>query len=342
MFKEWLKMWRARSWMRRNQGFLPTWHAYVGYKMELFERFKEGASVEQVLELTGYDQALLESWVDVGLNVGHLQKQRDGMIRAGSHMSIYFRRDSKMAIGELLVEMMELHIPSLLAYPSMLTDGQLRTYDGQQFARTVASTSSMIEEAAFPLLNKWVKRRGSHSILDIGCGYAGYLLRLARSNRSLVLYGIEKEQELLDTAQRCADQEQLDSVHFLQGDFLGAGVSPLSDFKDRFDLVMMNNILYYFAPEHRVMLLKRAAEFLTAGGTMTMISPLRTDNAGKSNPFSSAFNSFMRAHDNLFDLPSLEEMKRHGSEAGLDLLTVQPIIREGNWYFCGFTKKGLN
>ncbi len=338
MVKEWLRMWRARNWMRRNRGFLPSWHAYVGFKLGLFEQFKDGATVAEVVSRSGYDASLLDSWLDVGLNIGHLKRLASGAVRSNAAMCRDFSRQSESAIGELLVEMMELHIPSLLAYPHLMNGGARRTFDGQQFATTVASTSAMIEEAAFPVLQKWMKRWQSHAVLDIGCGYAGYLLRLARQNRSLILYGIEKERELLEKAKQAIASERADSIHLLEGDFLGAGVRALGDHQQRFDLVMMNNILYYFAPEHRATLMQRAVEFLQPGGTMAMISPIRTEQAGTSGPFSAAFNSFMRAHENLFDLPSIAEMKALGQQSGLELTTSQVIIREGNWYFCGFRK----
>ena len=336
---EWMKMWQARSWMKRNEGFLPTWHAYLGYKMNLFAGFAEGATVDQVVASTGYDRTLLDSWIEVGLAVGQLQRTANGGLRPSKQMLKYFDSRSPVAVGELLVEMLELHIPALLQYPQMMAAGGRCMFDEQHFARTVAATSSFIEEAAFPVLRRWVKKQHCRTILDVGCGYAGYLLRFARSNASLKLFGIEKDHALLEAAQSLAEREHLKSVHLLQGDFLQSERQQWPSESPRaFDLVMMNNILYYIAPDRRPELLHRAADMLAPGGTLTIISPLRPSQ--KSLPFSAAFNTFMRAHENLYDLPSIQEIEQCGRQSDLHLISSEPLIREGNWYFCGLRKTG--
>jgi hypothetical protein len=70
---------------------------------------------------------------------------------------------------------------------------------------------------------------------------------------------------------------------------------------------------------------------------VTIICPLRNEQT--SVPFATAFHSFLRAHDNLFDLPSLDDLKGLAKQVGLQLQTSHPLIKEGNWYFCGFTKQ---
>jgi SAM-dependent methyltransferase len=340
MFGEWLKMWRARSWMRRNRDFLPTWHAYVGYKMKLFDHLEKPLTSIELAARTGLDQQLLESWLDVGIAIGHLlvtdRSATPQTYRAHRKMLRDFRTTGHLPIGELLVEMMELHIPTLLEYPQLLSGARRRQFDEQAYAPTVAATSALIEELAFPKIQKWIRSQGSRSILDIGCGYGGYLLRLARSSSDFHLYGIEKDISLIDGLRATATRERLDSLHVQQADFLQLEADVEIEGQHSFDLVMLNNILYYFSPAQRAKLIARAASRLSTGGTMTMISPLRSEQ--QQQPFAAAFNSFMRAHDNLFDLPTIAEIQADGFGCGLQLVTAHPLIREGNWYFFGLRK----
>lgn len=44
--------------------------------------------------------------------------------------------------------------------------------------------------------------------------------------------------------------------------------------KRAYDVLMFNNILYYFSPETRVEMFKRAAEQLATDGVLIVISPL--------------------------------------------------------------------
>jgi SAM-dependent methyltransferase len=337
MLTQWMRVWQARSWMKRNQGFLPTWHAYVGYKMGLFEYFESAETIEQVVTRSGYDQTLVESWLEVGVAVGHMRKIVGNKWQSSRKMCRYFIIGRPHAVGELLIEMMELHLPALLQYPQLMVEGARRSYDEHVFARTVASTSALIEEAAFPVLRKWVKKRNCQTIIDIGCGYAGYLMRLARADERLHLFGVEKNEQLLNAAQMTVRAAKQGNVHLVHGDFLLES-DPLKNLAaDRFDLIMMNNILYYFSPAERIQVLHRAAAMLNQKGSVTIICPLRNEQT--SVPFATAFHSFLRAHDNLFDLPSLDDLKGLAKQVGLQLQTSHPLIKEGNWYFCGFTKQ---
>jgi SAM-dependent methyltransferase len=341
MWKDWWKMLQARNWMHRNRGFLPCWHAYVGYKFDLFARLRAPESVESFLAASNLDRELLQNWLDVGLALGHLKRVggRKPSVQASRGMLRSFARDSDLAVGELLVEMMELHVPSLLHYPEMMTAGKRRSYDAAAYAQTVAHTSSYVEEAAFSSLYKWVKKHHCRSIVDVGCGYAGYLLRLARKDAQLNLIGIEKQATLCEAARAAVDRANFSGIRVLEEDFLQASDESLAASlraEDAVDMVMMNNILYYFSPEQRPQLYARAANLLPHGGSLTMISPLRPQEAGQM--FAAAFNSFMSAHENLFGLPSLAEIESQTHAVGFRLETMEPVIREGHWYFFGLTK----
>ncbi|WP_245948020.1 class I SAM-dependent methyltransferase [Paenibacillus sambharensis] len=328
---EWKKLYQARKWMKQNATFLPAWHAYVGYTAELFECFAEGNTVEEAATQCNLDKGLLQNWVDVGLAVGHL-RERDNRIHATPAMLSYVSPSSPDSVGPLLQELMELHIPTLLQYPSLLKGEEKPVFENDRFGPTVAATSALLEKLAFPKLVHWIKAHDVHSVLDIGCGHGGYLRRLSEVRGDMRLIGIEQNEEVVRQAQEESNSSgcKLELVH---DDFnrWGGPEEPV-------DLIMMNNILHYFEPDKRCQLLRKAKQMISLGGTITLISPVNKTGSGQA--FASAFNSFMSAHENLYPFPTKEELEQMAGGEGLRMSLCQPVIREGSWYFIGLEQTG--
>lgn len=61
--------------------------------------------------------------------------------------------------------------------------------------------------------------RGGEKVLEIGCGTARNLIRLAKRHPSLRLYGIDASQEMLKTARRRAANYRIELFHTLAEEF---------------------------------------------------------------------------------------------------------------------------
>jgi SAM-dependent methyltransferase len=330
MIREWMQIWQARNWMKRNESFLSTWHAYVGYKLNLFEQLHQGMTMDQISTESHLDRAMLSSWVDVGLAVGQLKNTGKG-IQPSRKMLTYASASSPYSVGALLQEMMELHFPTLLYFPVAMQTGHKVNFNDQQFAPTVAETSSYLERLAFPQLNRWVQGTSPSSILDIGCGQGGYLMRLAQQYRQTRCIGLERNATLAHNTAEHARKQGLSNCMIIEAD-----IDAWPDPEQTIDMVMLNNILYYFNEEERRQLLARIARFIGQRGSITMITPLRGDNRGKS--FAAAFNTFMVSHRNLHSLPSEIELRSLASDIGFRVGKLKPIVREGSWFFVGLTR----
>ncbi|WP_349409794.1 class I SAM-dependent methyltransferase [Pseudalkalibacillus sp. SCS-8] len=329
---EWMKLLRARKWMKSNEPFLYAWHAYVGYELDLFDRFENGAMVEDVAARFDMDKLLLLRWAEVGVAIGHLKGHPDGKLTSDRTLTKYTSKRSPSSVGALLKEMMELHIPILLDYPHLLQKHPKTQYQDKDFAATVAETSTFIEKFAFPKLYKWMKKHRAKRLLDLGCGHAGYIARLSQKNKRFDLHGVEMNADVCNEAVSRLKRVNTKNTTIHQGDVR----SWMWNGKP-FDLVMMNNLLYYFSPEERASLFRKAYEMTNKKGTLVIISPLREPDHGHA--FSTAFNSFMSAHDNLFTLPSKNEISQNAKENGFKLNKIKPVIKEGAWYFMAFKKK---
>lgn len=312
----------ARNWMKSNENFLTTWHAHVGYKLDLFKSFKSYKSIEQVATECQLSLPLLERWVEVGLEVGHLKKVMTGKVKAKRKMIRYASSDSPESVGILLREMMELHIPTLLEYPELLKTNGRMTFLEEKFADIVAQTSRLLEKAATPSILKCIKKEKPTSIIDLGCGYGGYLHSIHNKFSEIELNGVEINKDLAEKAQKNLG----DDVSIYHGDM----VEFIEKFPKKVDMVMGHNLLYYFPENERQKLFEKIASVLKKKGTVTFISPMMKAKYGQV--FTAAFNTFMTAHENLYPLPTLEEIKKSGKKAGLKIKEAKPLIKEGGWY----------
>ncbi|WP_147804860.1 class I SAM-dependent methyltransferase [Alkalicoccus halolimnae] len=319
---------QARNWMKTNENFLETWHAHVGYDMDLFDSFEKGASVKEVSSSRNLSEELLERWVDVGLQVGHLTKKKKEKVKAKKKMVRYASKASRESVGILLSEMMELHIPTLLKYPDLIRSDERLTYLSDKFAEIVAETSTFLEKAAVSPILKWVKQENPASIIDFGCGYCGYLSAVHNKYPETELIGVELSREVVEKAKARVSQD----IDVRQGDI----EDFLESFEGKTDMIMAHNLLYYFKPEERVTLFRKFAGALTKKGSVTIICPLVYAKHGGA--FTTAFNTFMSAHDNLYPLPSPETIKKDAGNSGFHVAGMKPLIREGGWYLITLKK----
>ncbi|WP_409304355.1 class I SAM-dependent methyltransferase [Peribacillus sp. SCS-155] len=329
MIGEYARLLNARNWMKKNIPFLYSWHAYVGYELDLFQKFSEPATVSDVARDTSYEKDLLEQWVDVGVAVNHLKKLSNGRYKTAKKFRIPASKRNPRSTGIILKEMMELHIPTLLAYPELMRNNSKRTFNHEMHGQTVAQTSSLLEQLAYPTFQKLLKKYNYHTVLDLGCGQAGYISRLAEQFTDVDFEGIELNGEVAASAkERCAAQK---NIMIRQAD--------LMEFEPQktYDVIMMNNLLHYIRPDHRTEVMKRVSGWLSEDGRIAIMTPISHDENGAQ--FSSAFNSFFSAFNNLYPVPSIRRMKLIAKNAGLIIDQKKAVIKEGGWYVIVLKKR---
>ncbi|MCR6106479.1 class I SAM-dependent methyltransferase [Salipaludibacillus agaradhaerens] len=326
---EFNRMLQARKWMKTNENFLSTWHAHVGYTLDLFYYFSKYRSVEHVAETCDFNRALLNRWIEVGLEIGHLKKSMTGKVKAKRKLIKYASANSPESVGVLLREMMELHLPTLLKYPDLLKNNERIEYLEDSFANVVAETSTLLEKVSISPILKIVKKNKPATIIDLGCGYGGYLKRIQKRFPTIALNGVEINDKVAKQARDALNEQA--QIHCTDMETF------IEKYIGKTDMVMVHNLLYYFAPEERAELFKKIASIMNQGGIITFIQPVKGAKHGQT--FTAAFNTFMTAHKNLYPLPTLKEMKRNSKKAGLKIMTIKPLIREGGWYLVTMRKQ---
>lgn len=322
-----MKMFKARMWMKRNVPFLYSWHAYVGYELDLFKAFERGVSVADVADAYQIDEPLLNQWVNVGVSIGHIKAMSRNRYRTGPMWKLPRPKDESSS-GVILKEMMELHIPSLLTYPDMMRNKTRNHFDEEKHADTVAQTSRLLEVIALPKISKLLKEKENQQVLDIGCGEGGYIKRLAERFPDSEFRGIEVSKSVAKTASDLT--ESLENVSIEQAD--------LWDYEpdQSYDLILMNNVIHYIAPDSRQQLFKQLSDWLARDGVLSVVTPI--SGGQNSAPFVAAFNSFFHSFENLHPLPLKEQLEEWGSTAGLNVMDIKTVIREGSWYVVQYKK----
>ncbi len=320
------RMWHARKWMKQTEPFLMTWHAHLGYSLNLFQHFKKPETVENVANEYELDEVLLSRWVEVGIAVGHLKKKSKKKVQSKREMVMYLTKESERSVGILLEEMFELHIPTLLNYKKGLVRQEKTT--STPVASMVAETSKLLEAVTLPRVASRLKKQKSKAVLDVGCGLGGYMMTLAEQFPNIQFHGVEIDQ---DVCRRANEANSFQNVSIDQGDF------KEMRFRKGYHTVMFNNILYYFTVVERLALIKKATDVLKKKGEIILITPLADGKHGKR--FASAFNSFMTAHNEMHPLPTRKELAYMAKQANVKIVEERALIKEGGWYLIRLKKK---
>lgn len=331
MITEYIRIIKARGWMKRNIPFLYSWHAYIGYELNLYTAFKKPKTVAQVAEQYSLQEDLLQRWIDVGVAISYMKKASKGRFQTIKKMMLPAPKKNTRSTGAILKEMMELHIPTLLSYPSMMKTNKKHVFNEELHGTVVAQTSSLLEQLALRKIAKLVKKNKVQTIVDVGCGHGGYLQKLAEKYPQIDMRGLEVNEEVAGEAQ--ARSDHLEKVNIECIDVF----DWIPDTK--VDFVLVHNLLHYLSIEDRKQLFTHIRDWLSEGGMISIITPLNNGKHGKQ--FSSIFNSFFSAYENLYPLPTNKEIKKIAGNVNLRVSSFSPIVKEAGWYLITL-EKGKN
>ncbi|MFY4776706.1 hypothetical protein [Metabacillus sp. RGM 3146] len=135
IISDYVRVLKAREWMKRNMPFLYCWHAYVGYELDLYEAFKKPKTIKEAAMELSLKEDLLERWVDVGITIHYLKKASKERFKTAKSFMLPSSKKDPRSTGVLLKEMMELHIPTLLSFPDIMQTKVKQTFDHYSMAQ---------------------------------------------------------------------------------------------------------------------------------------------------------------------------------------------------------------
>jgi SAM-dependent methyltransferase len=202
--------------------------------------------------------------------------------------------------------------------PELLAGEQRPDFHSPAESRRAAEISRLVERQALSALCRIPGVRGARRLLDVGCGFGGYLVGMLTRYRDAHGIGIEQDAEVAEVAMQnlqAADLSRRSEVRV--GEFMSMDLAAGSH-----DLILLNNNLYYFAPNIRRALFDRIFSRLVPGGLLAIQTAVISDRtAARFMGFSAntaAFDLYLRAHDNLYGLPDLGELHANLLETGFE------------------------
>lgn len=284
----------------------------------LFEMLRDGPrSAEAILaELGGRpgDILMLEAWLDVGIQLGDLERV-DGLYGLASRWATQLADPRNDPILASIQEATYLHFEAITRIPEMLRTGR-RFGRADYRSEEIVRASRLVEPLNHEAIELVVPSSGKMRYLDMGCGLGRNLLHAAGHNPDLVGIGIEVDPEVVPLArENVRSQGFADRVKIVEGDV------RTTDFGRPFDVICSNSNIYYFAPETRVPLFERLHGMLAPGGRLLVTSACRGGSLGLE-----LINTWFCAADFGGPLPTPEEVPPMLETAGFGDIRVHRLF----------------
>lgn len=289
----------------------------AGIHLGLFEALRTARGAAELARELSLAPDLVEAWLVAAHASGLVRRGRGGDAWSASAFSLWLL-DSPHSrpLCALLDQAVETTGPVLERLPGLMRGASRPEFGAPAEARRAAEVSRMLEGRALSALARIPGTRDARRVLDVGCGTGGYLAAWLQRHRDARGLGIELDADLADEARRQLEAAGVGRrAEVVVGDFTAMELRP-----GTFDLALLNNNLYYFAPADRPPLFERVRACLDAGGVAAIQYPARVEHplarAFGLGETSATFDLFLRAHANLYGLPDTAEVHEQLRAAG--------------------------
>ncbi len=311
-----------------------------GLDDDVFSEFLEPRTASEFAETRAVDRALAASWLRAAAAAGWLE--RHGNAYTSSPFVRWLLETEMGDAGRAMLEEAVLaYEPILGSYPARMKSQDRPAWNGDTAAaERVARGSRVIEGRALKALFRVPGVRQARRFMDIGCGEGVYLMRLLERHRDSLGDGVELDAGVAERARvhlaRAGVQRRAE-IH--TGDFHALELPHGS-----YDLVLLNNNLYYFQDEEREPLFERILEHLSPKGVLAIQSPFVSDDPLSRwlgvTTMNASFDAFLRIHSDLAGLPEPDELNAQLQNAGFSSMGTVPIVPGGSVRFVWARKAG--
>ena len=214
---------------------------------------------------------LIKKYRDPNYEFIYVKKNKDSwenMIEEG-------KLDYEIRLAETLYELSRLEIPNKIKAP----------FDEDYYTESGRNAFKNFTQYKFiHVFTKIVEKREQVNVLDIGCGYGNYIDVLSVNYPMFQISGIETQKNVYEeVSEKFKQTKNVDIIH---GDFFKY------EFQKKFDIVLLNYVLFYFNAKEKSDLLARVKEILSEDGSIIVcqyfsnIEHLKKDLALKQSELS--------------------------------------------------------
>jgi SAM-dependent methyltransferase len=301
----------------------------IGLRKGLFEELRSPLTADELAERLALAPDLVASWLRAS-EAHRLVRCREGRYQIGSLVRWLLDAEQAPAIRAILDQAALTYAPRLDEIPELMEDARRPEFGAPAETLRTAAASRLLERRALAALARVPGVRAARRVLDIGCGHGTYLAGFLSHYRDANGLGIEMDSAVAEEARRTLRQAEVSRRGEIRvGDFMTMDLAEGS-----YDLVMLNNNLYYFSPEQRKALFARALGSLAGHGVFALQTPIAT--AGRitralgGDQSTATFDLFLRAHRNLHGLPDPEELFADLRRTGFEEMGQISIVPGGS------------
>jgi len=300
----------------------------AGLRLGLFEALRQPQEPRALAERLGLAPDLVAAWARMLHAQGWLAKRGDAY-RIGPPLAWLLDAPEAGALSSLLEHAVESMAPRLRALPELMKGGERPLFGDREEALRMAAITKLVEPRALRAIERLPGARRPRRVLDIGCGHASYLADLLRRHRDAMGLGVEIDPRVAEEARRrLVEADVARRAEIRVGDFRSAALP-----EGRFDLILLNHNLHYFAPGERVALLRRARSRLDEEGVLAVQTLVLTEGLLPSllglQAGAALFDLLLRLHRNLHGLPALGDVHQVLRDAGFAKTGEVPVVPGG-------------
>jgi 2-polyprenyl-3-methyl-5-hydroxy-6-metoxy-1,4-benzoquinol methylase len=318
----------VRALARSLDGFARLHLLRTGVELGLFEALRTPRGEEELADRLGLARDLVSAWLNAARTLGLVRRSERGF-STGDLARWLLDADQAEALHALLAQAIETYGPRLRELPVLMKGGERPRFGSPEEAMRTAAVSRAVEPRALAALARIPGVREARRVLDVGCGHGTYLAGLLARYRDAHGVGIELDAAVADEARRRLREAEV----FRRGEIRVGDVMTLDLSSGTFDLALLNNNVYYFAPDQRGPLLRRVRSVLVPRGVVAIQTPvLEMGLVSRALGVASGtalFDLVLRAHGNLHGLPDPASLHAALRGAGFAETGEVPIVPGG-------------
>ena len=258
-----------------------------------------------------------EAWLRLGVQLGVLKKN-DKKYSLRGFLAKKMAAPENDAIRALVREVAGLHHLYMMQTPAKLEQGRLWNPDEQhrEYGDLIARSSRTLEPFLFEVIDRFFPKSNDIRLLEVGCGYSGYIIYAADRHNSLNAIGLELD---LNVAKIARDNIQARDMQ----DRIQIEVADVRNYQTNalFDILTLYNNIYYFPVEDRIELFAHLFSLLKPKGRILLTTGCM--EGGIEFELVNLIHSTTRGWGRL---PYKEEMVHQLSAAGFERISSINLI----------------